>query len=630
MTPAVPTQSSRVEASSQGRWIASVVFVALTVVALALVPYFLGQRMTRVQTETAEILEPARLLSVELALLQARQLGRFQAFLLTGDRQHRAPYLAALAQEDTIYSRLTRLGREMDLEVREQVARLSNAAQRWHLGHQTAFESEEMRRSLLDDFDQELARYRDLQEATLELQQSIQSEVEAGRRRGAEVRALQVRTTLGLMVLALGATFLVALVGLHLRTLTLESEARRLDAVRARRENDALLEATGDGVLGIDLEGRCISLNRAGVSLLGYTEREIRGLDVHEALHHTRPDGSPRPRPESPIVGALEEGGRAKSSTDDVLWRKDGTSFPARWTLQPMWDGLELRGAVLTITDMTEIRETEAALRRAVHARDEVVSIVSHDLKNPLGVVSGAAEILLELPLEKEERDRQARIIRRSAERMGRLVRDLLDVARMDAGALVVRRTAEPAGPLAQELYQGFRPQAQRKGIDLELDLDPDLPPASMDPDRIHQALSNLVSNALKFTPEGGRVVIGASVDPGGEELVLSVRDTGPGVPEESAEHLFDRFWQASRDDRTGSGLGLAIVKGIAEAHGGRVEVRSTPGEGALFTLHLPTARVSDGDAAVGGGPTVEDVATFLEKGGVAGGPEGESASPGG
>lgn len=614
MRPAATTRSSRVEASSQGRWIASVVFVAMTVVALALVPYFLGQRMTRVQRVTAEVLEPARLLSVELALLQARQLGRFQAFLLTGDRQHRDPYLQDLIQEDTIYTRLNRLGRDMDLEVRGQVAQLSNAAQRWHLGHQAAFESEAMRRSLLADFEQEVSRYRDLQEATLELQQSIQEEVEAGRVRVAEVRELQVRTTLWLMILALGATFLVALVGLHLRTLTLESEARRLDAVRARRENYALLEATGDGVLGIDLEGRCTSLNRAGVALLGYTEREIKGLDVHEALHHTRPDGSPRPREESSILAALREGGRAKSSTDAVLWRKNRTSFPARWTLQPMRDGLEVRGAVLTITDMTEIRETEAALRRAVHARDEVVSIVSHDLKNPLGVVSGAAEILLDLPLDQEERDRQALIIRRSAERMGRLVRDLLDVARMDAGAMVVRRTAEPAGPLVEELYQSFLPQARRLGVAFELEVAPDLPPASMDPDRVHQALANLVSNALKFTPEGGRVVVSVDEAPDGDDLLLQVADTGPGISEESAEYLFDRFWQASRDDRTGSGLGLAIVKGIAEAHGGRVEVRSAPGEGAVFILHVPVARVPEGVPAQGEG-AVRDVQTFLEQG---------------
>jgi PAS domain S-box-containing protein len=595
------------------RWIVSVVFVALTVVALAIVPYLLGQRMSREQAKTAEMLEPARLLSLELALLQARQLGRFQSFLLTGDHTYRAPYLETLVQEDTIYSRLTRLGRAMEMEIQEEVAHLSSAAQRWHLGHRSAFEADSLREKLLDDLDLDASRYRELQEATLELQESIQSEVDEGRRRVAEVRDLQVRTTWGLMLLALGATCIVALVGLHLRSLTVESEARRRDAVRARRENDALLEATGDGVLGIDLEGRCMALNGAGSALLGYTEREIRGRDVHETLHHTRADGSPRPREGSPILAALGAGGAA-SAADDLLWRKDGSSFPARWTLQPMLDGLEIRGAVLTITDTTEIRETEAALRRAVHARDEVVSIVSHDLKNPLGVVSGAADILLDLPLDPEERDRQLRIIRRSAERMGRLIRDLLDVARLDAGALIVRRAAEPVRPLLEELHQEFLPQARRKDISLELVVEPELPPGSIDADRIHQALGNLLANALKFTPGGGRIVLGAALDPEGAELVLRVSDTGPGVPEESADLLFDRFWQASRDDRTGAGLGLAIVRGITEAHGGRVEVASTPGRGATFRLHLPTADPSSPSQEAAASPA-GDVAAFMGEG---------------
>lgn len=596
------------------RWLWSVFFVAVTVVALALVPFFLGERMARVQREAAEVLEPARLLSVELSLLQARQLARFQAFLLTGDRVHRGPYLQALAQEDSVYSRLSQVGREMDLGVRERVARLSNAAARWHLGHQAAFESEEARQAMVQDFTQELGRYRDLQDATLQLQEAIQFEVEAGRERVAETRTLQVRITLGLMALALGATFLVGLVARQLRVLTAESEARRQDAVRARREIDALLEATGDGVLGIDLEGRCISLNRLGAELLGYTDREIRGRDFHETLHHTRPDGTPRPRERSPILEALREGGRARSESDDVLWRRDGSSFPARWTLQPMLDGREIRGAVLTITDITEIRETEEALRRAIHARDEVVSIVSHDLKNPLGVVAGAADLLLDLPLDEKERDKQARIIRRSADRMGRLVSDLLDVARMEAGALVVRQTAEGVGPLLEEVYASFLPQARDLGISLELEVDPELPPARLDPDRIHQALSNLMVNALKFTPEGGRVVLSGRPDEGRKAVALSVADTGPGVDEEEAERIFDRFWQASRDDRTGSGLGLAIVKGIVEAHGGRVEVHSERGEGAVFTLFVPAAGGPSAkeEAARAG---VTDVAAFLEEG---------------
>jgi len=600
------------------RWVVSVVFVAMTVVALALVPIFLGQRVSQVQRRAAEVLEPARLLSGQLSNLQAQQLARFQAFLLTGDRVHRGPYLQLLSREDSVYDELSQIARGMDLEVREGVARLSNASARWHLGHQAAFGSEEMRAALENDFARELGRYFDLQEATLELQETIQRDLAEGRRRIAATRTLQDRITLGLVVLALGAILLVAMVGRRLRVLTREAQRRRNDAIQARREIDALLEATGDGVMGVDLEGCCTSLNSTGQRLLGWREGEVRGRDIHDALFHSDAEGQRRPREDSPLTEVLEEGATAQSPPGDVLWRKDGTSFPARWTLQPKVDHGRILGAVLTFADMTEIRETEEALRRAVHARDEVVSIVSHDLKNPLGVVAGAAELLLDLPLEPEERDNQARIIRRSAERMGRLVGDLLDVARMEAGAMVVRQTAEPVGPLLEEVYENFTPWATERGISLELEVDDQLSTARMDPDRIHQALSNLLGNALKFTPEGGRVTLGGRLGSGEEEVsgvhsgtrriapgepgengseggslasvVLSVSDTGPGIDPEDAEYLFDRFWQASRDDRTGAGLGLAIVRGIAEAHGGRVEVDSTPGEGATFRVILPAA----------------------------------------
>lgn len=197
---------------------------------------------------------------------------------------------------------------------------------------------------------------------------------------------------------------------------------------------------------------------------------------------------------------------------------------------------------------------------------------------------------------------------------MGRLIRDLLDVARLDAGALIVRRAAEPVRPLLEELHQEFLPQARRKDISLELVVEPELPPGSIDADRIHQALGNLLANALKFTPGGGRIVLGAALDPEGAELVLRVSDTGPGVPEESADLLFDRFWQASRDDRTGAGLGLAIVRGITEAHGGRVEVASTPGRGATFRLHLPTADPSSPSQEAAASPA-GDVAAFMGEG---------------
>ncbi len=567
------------------RW--ALPFVALALVALAVVPFLVGRRAREFEREAVEVLEPAGALSARIGLIQARQMSRFQAFLLTGDGRFRRSYQAALREEQDAFDALQRLVAGMDLSVRVGVAALWTVSQRWHVGHRAVFESDTAVADPVVRLREEERRYDELQAASLELERAIQAEVDAGRRRRERARRYQTWITLALTALALGATLVLAWVGRQLQVLTIEAEARRRDAVAARREIDALLEATGDGVLGMDLSGRCTSLNRAGRELLGYTEEEMRGRDVHDTIHHTRADGTPRPRESCPILSALGTR-RSVQSGDDVLFRRRGIPFPTRWSLRPLIDGTEIRGAVLTFTDMTEVREKEDALRRAIRARDEVVSIVSHDLRNPLGVVSGAAELLLDLPLDEAERRKQADIILRSARRMSRLIEDLLDVARIEAGAFRIAPTPVSVAGVLRELEEEFSGQASDAGIALEVRVPtPDLT-LYADGARVLQALANLVGNALKFTAEGGTVGVFAEARTP-EEIVLRVMDTGPGIEAEELAHLFDRFWQAERTGRAGSGLGLVIVRGIAEAHGGSVEVESEPGRGSTFSLVLPS-----------------------------------------
>jgi len=480
------------------RW--ALPFVALALVALAVVPFLVGRRAQEFEREAVEVLEPARALSARIGLIQARQMSRFQAFLLTGDSRFRRSYQAALQEEQEAFDELERLVSGMDLPVRVGVARLWTVSQRWHVGHRGVFESDTAVADPVSRLREEQRRYDELQSASLELEQAIQTEVEAGRRRRERARRYQTLITLALTALALGATLVVGWVGRQLGVLSAEAEARRRDAVAARREIDALLEATGDGVLGMDLSGRCTSLNRAGRELLGYTEEEMRGRDVHDTIHHTRPDGTPRRRESCEILAALGTR-RSVQSGDDVLFRRRGIPFPARWSLRPLIDGTEIRGAVLTFTDMTEVREKEDALRRAIQARDEVVSIVSHDLRNPLGVVSGAAELLLDLPLDETERRKQVEVIRRSAHRMSHLIEDLLDVARIEAGALRIRTAPVSVAGVLRELEDEFSGQAADAGIVLEVTApEPDLT-LQADGGRVLQALANLVGNALKFTP---------------------------------------------------------------------------------------------------------------------------------
>ena len=567
------------QTTARGAW--ALWFVAVSLGALVAVPAYFGARASEVQ-ERIGLLEEAGGLGSRLSLVKARQMARFESFL-AGDRSSRVPYVAAIAEEDSVFARLAVLARDLDFVVQQRLSELHVRTVAWHYENQQVFR----RDSIGDALALSRRDYDGLQRATRELERAIQSEVAEGRRAVARVRAAQARLTFALAFLALGATVVVGRVGLQIRDLSAEAERRRRDAVRARREIDALVEATGDGVLGIDLGGKCLSLNRAGAELLGYTERAIKGRDVHDTLLHSRPDGCSWPRDESPILSALARGAAADSGDGAILWRRRNRAFPARWSLRPMVDGTELRGAVLTFTDMTEIKEKEEALRRAIGQREDVVSIVSHDLRNPLGVVLAAADLLLDLPLDDVERRRQAEVIRRSGERMRGLIEDLLDVARMEAGAFVVHLSTEDLLPILREVRSDFEDQARTRGIRLEVDACSRDAKARVDRDRIIQALANLLDNALRLTPEGGRVVLGVSERDG--QVDLTVSDNGPGVEPELLERLFDRFAQSSSAGG-GAGLGLAIVKGVAEAHGGEVVTASAPGGGATFTIRLPSA----------------------------------------
>jgi len=565
-----------------------VVFVVLSLLALAAVPVYHARRIGAVERQLSAVLEPARTLSSELELAQAEQMAALQAFILSGEGRFRQAYRSARAAEEAVYDSLYALAGEMELEVRERMVGLWSLSFRWHVNHGPIVNEEVSRERFRSLLPEEQRLYDEIRRAARGLEAAIEEESQLARGRIERLRTRQIRVTAGLVLLALVATLAVGLLGRRLGVLARESDARRQDAVRARREVDAVLSATGEGVLGIDLEGRCTFLNRAGSELLGVPTRRLMGQNVHDRIHHTRADGTPLPASECPIL-RIRDTGEGVRLADERLHRPDGSSFPAQVSARPMVDGLEVKGVVITFTDLTEIRETEEALRRAVRAREEVVAVVSHDLRGPLGTISAASELLLEVDLPGEKRREHLAAIRRSADRMSRLIRDLLDVARIEAGGLSVDPEPTAVEGLVREAVEIARPRARDQEIAVEARVAEGLPPVRADRDRILQVLSNLLGNALKFTPGGGAVRVEATCRNG--EVTLEVVDTGPGIAPGDQEHLFERFWQVERSDRGGAGLGLAIVKGIVEAHGGRVWVESEPGKGSRFGFSLPADR---------------------------------------
>lgn len=223
--------------------------------------------------------------------------------------------------------------------------------------------------------------------------------------------------------------------------------------------------------------------------------------------------------------------------------------------------------------------------QQATRARDQMLSIVSHDLRSPLNTVVTACE-LLELDLPEDRRARTRGSIRRAARQMNRLLEDLLDVTRIVEGRLTLQREPVHPNSLLIEVVSMHAPIAEHGGVHLSKCATDQPAVVEGDWQRLSQALSNLVDNALKFTPEGGQVEVAATVDL--DHVRIGVSDTGPGIPAEHIPHLFDRFWRAENAQRAGVGLGLSIARGIAEAHGGSIEVVNRPGGGTRFTMVLP------------------------------------------
>ena len=228
--------------------------------------------------------------------------------------------------------------------------------------------------------------------------------------------------------------------------------------------------------------------------------------------------------------------------------------------------------------------------RLATRAREETLAVVSHDLRSPLTTINTAVA-LIERVLDDGPHPvrlrKQTNAIRSSVGRMNRLIGDLLDLASIDAGTFSLDLSPHAAEELAREVQEIFEPQALQKGIELAMDVEPGLPLRELDKERILQCLSNLVANALKFTPEGGSIRVRAQQASDG--VLISVSDTGIGISPQALPHVFDRYWHSAQKGREGHGLGLSIAWGIVEAHGGTLRAESEVGKGSTFSILLPS-----------------------------------------
>ena len=244
-----------------------------------------------------------------------------------------------------------------------------------------------------------------------------------------------------------------------------------------------------------------------------------------------------------------------------------------------------IRRVVMNEVGRVTLDQMYGEAQRVIDAREEILRIVAHDLRNPLNTVSMATALLLE---DKSDptRTSQLKIIRRAGERANRLIQDLLSVTTIEAGRLSVAPRKVSIAELMHESAEMLTPIAREKSITISVNAEADLPSVRADPARVLQVFSNLVGNAIKFTPSGGAITLAAVRSDG--KILCSVSDNGPGIPAAQIPRLFGKFWQAKRGDSGGVGLGLAIARGIVEAHGGTITVDSEVGRGSVFSFALP------------------------------------------
>jgi PAS domain S-box-containing protein len=368
------------------------------------------------------------------------------------------------------------------------------------------------------------------------------------------------------------------------------------------RENTAGLRATIEfapvGIAHIAPTGHFLLANAHLCHILGYTREQLLSITFQQITH---PD-------DLPVCVRLTQDlvdGRIPSYQQEKRFvRADGTSSWTRVTVSAVRSNTgeiafcigvaeDINARVAAEDARREALALERAARaeaeRAIQMREDVLAVVAHDLRDPVQTIVMGTGSLIEFQLPEEQKQRQLDVIKRSAWRMNRLIRDLLDMSRMDAGTFAVAHARVLVPDLVRDLVDTFEPQARARGITFVCDVAPRLPPITGDYDRLLQAISNLVANALKFTKTGGEVRLRARKDD--LDLRISVEDTGAGIPEANLAKVFDRFWQADRV-AGGAGLGLGIVKGIVDAHGGTVSVESKLGHGTTFHITLPLTAV--------------------------------------
>ncbi len=362
-----------------------------------------------------------------------------------------------------------------------------------------------------------------------------------------------------------------------------ERKQARASLQRLSHQNALILNSAGEGIYGLNIQGRTTFVNPAAARMLGYEVEEITDQLMHVIVNHSKPDSTSYLIEKSPIYATLQNGA-VQYISNEIFWRRDQSSFPVEYVSTPIREQGNIVGAVVIFKDITERQIVEKM-------KDEFVSVVSHELRTPLTSIRTTLGLLARglLNSQPAKSQRMLEIAFSNTNRLVRLINDILDIERIKFGEVAMEKQTCNAADLMIQAVDVMRAMAEKAEVNLCV-----IPVAVAlwaDPDRIIQTLTNLLSNAIKFSPQDAKVWLTATVQE--NQITFQVKDQGRGIPEDMLETIFDRFQQIDATNsryQGGTGLGLAICRSIVQQHGGKIWAESTLNEGSCFyfTLSIP------------------------------------------
>jgi PAS domain S-box-containing protein len=358
-------------------------------------------------------------------------------------------------------------------------------------------------------------------------------------------------------------------------------KTRALGALNQRLLSDSYfvdksLRSVGDGLLVAGIGGRIVFVNRRATEILGMKERSLVGSSLFGRLG----------QPEKTMAETLERLLVDRATVEREITFGDSSPKHFILRLSPVCENGEDRGAVVgivaSLSDITKQQELQ-------QMKTEIMSLVTHELRTPLTAIQGMSEVLATFDVDPDRRREMHAAMNEEAKRLARMIDEYLDITRLEAGARPLRKTPLRIDALVERVLLLLDPLASSRGIPITREFDRNLPVVMADADLLAQAVTNVIANAIKYSPTGREIQL--SVQTNGNDLLIAVADKGYGIAPEHVKHIFEKFYRVPRAenaDEPGTGLGLAFVREIMDSHGGYATVESELGIGSTFTLRLP------------------------------------------